>query len=351
MEKTGLYIHFPFCKRACFYCHFVKQEYDGPLVERYIAALTEEIGLHADTGCVIDSIYIGGGSPSLLTPAQLATITGAIARGFTLEKDIEFTVELNPEDVNKNLLQAMKEEGVNRLSIGTQSFDPLDLDYLQRTHSSGQNIEAIETALDCGFTNLNIDFIISLITQSKDTLAANFARLHRYDIPHISAYILEDVENGESKDDRDRDLYFYTCKSLQRLGYNHYEVSNFSKPGCRSRHNLKYWRNDRYIGAGLSASGYLEGRDYKNCIDFDRYFEKIGAGRLPQEDSEQLDPGVRRIVTGLRMMEGVPEEYFSNHPDALDLLLSNDKLTRKGGKIAVDPSQILLLNEILTYFM
>ncbi|HLP61767.1 MAG TPA: radical SAM family heme chaperone HemW [Candidatus Deferrimicrobium sp.] len=357
MEHTGIYIHIPFCKRKCFYCHFVKGEYDAETVEKYTDALVKEFRLKAesnntnDTNDTIDTVYIGGGSPSLLSETQISTIIEGLYNNFSITTDIEFTIELNPEDVTLGQLKNLKNAGINRLSIGTQSFLPADLHYLRRTHGVQQSLAAVETALDAGFTNINIDFIISLPTQTRETLATNLAVLKRYNIPHLSAYILEDVEEGEEKNKRDEELYFFTVDYLKNLGYIQYEVSNFSKKDYRCKHNLKYWENKSYIGTGLSASGYEHGQDYKNTENLKEYFSKINTGCLPQAEVNRGEVNFRGIVMGLRLLAGISAGHFDKYPNEVELLLNNGFLIRRGNKIAVPPGKILLLNEILTYFV
>lgn len=351
MKEIGIYLHVPFCKRKCFYCHFVKRKYDGELVEKYIDALVKETQCRANPGYIIDTIFFGGGSPSLLNERQISTIVDCLYKYFQISDSIEFTIEMNPEDVTPGKLKGLKEAGINRLSIGVQSFIPKDLQYLKRTHNARQAVSAVENALACGFANINLDFIISLPGQNKETLAANFSFLQQYDIPHISAYLLEDVAEGEEKETRDHELYFYTVEHLSGLGYIQYEVSNFSKAGYQCRHNLKYWENRDYVGIGLSASGYEEEVDYKNTENLKRYFEKIDAGQLPQTEAKKRDPTVRSIVMGLRLLEGIPITNFENYPEQLEFLLSNGLLICKGNKVAVNPGKILLLNEILMYFI
>lgn len=351
MERTGIYIHIPFCKRKCFYCHFVKGTFDNETADRYIDALVEELRLRCTKEYIIDTIYLGGGSPSLLNERQISAVADALYKYFNIHDTIEFTIEANPEDVTAEKLKAYKNTGINRISIGTQSFSPADLDYLKRNHSVRQSLAAVETALETGFSNINLDFIIGLPTQDKKNLEKNFAVLKTLNIPHISAYLLEDVEEGEEKNTRDHELYFFTVRHLAGLGYTHYEVSNFSKPGYQSRHNLKYWNNESYIGAGLSASGYENGTDYRNAASFNAYFKKINAGKLPHVERTRRTPTVRGIVMGLRLLEGIPDRCFEDFPGQTEFLLSNRFLVRRNNRIAVNPVKILLLNEILTYFI
>jgi oxygen-independent coproporphyrinogen-3 oxidase len=350
-QKIGIYIHIPFCKRGCFYCHFFKRGYDPDLVDKYTRAVAAEIRLRTNPGYVVDSIYIGGGSPSLLQERLVAVVMGAVNDHFKMAPSVECSLEANPEDVSENKLRCWKELGINRLSIGTQSFIQEDLNYLKRTHDVSQSLKAIENALKMGFSNINTDFIISLPTQTRETLKDTFSVLKNYHIPHVSAYLLEEVEESEEKSTRDNDLYFFTRDFLGQLGYIHYEVSNFSRTGFQSRHNLKYWKNESYIGIGLSAAGYENGSDYKNTIDFDEYFEKINQGKLPQVEIDASDDNVRAIVMGLRLLEGISIDYFNDCPEELEFLLSNGFLVRRDGRIAVNPGKLLLLNEILIYFL
>ncbi|HLP44832.1 MAG TPA: radical SAM family heme chaperone HemW [Candidatus Kapabacteria bacterium] len=351
MEHIGIYIHIPFCKRKCFYCHFVKGEYDAETINKYTGALVKEFRLRGNVHENIDTVYIGGGSPSLLNETQISAIVDGLYNNFSIAPHLEFTIELNPEDVTLGQLKNLRNAGINRLSIGTQSFVPADLHYLKRTHSVQQSLAAVENAFDAGFTNINIDFIISLPTQTKETLATDFAVLKRYNIPHLSAYILEDVEEGEEKNKRDEELYFFTVAYLKSHGYIQYEVSNFSKKGYRCKHNLKYWENKSYIGTGLSASGYEHGQDYKNTENLKEYFSKINAGCLPQAEVNRGDVNFRGIVMGLRLLAGISAGHFDKYPNEVELLLNNGFLIRRGNKIAVPPEKILLLNEILTYFV
>ncbi len=350
MKKIGIYIHIPFCKRACFYCHFVKQEYDAHLAEKYIDALVKEIHLRSNPAYLIDSIYIGGGSPSLLRESQVSAIIKAITDHSRMVPSPECTLEVNPEDISLHKLRGLKDLGINRLSIGTQSFIPKDLHYLKRTHDARQSAEAIENALAAGFANINVDFIISLPSQTRKTLKENFSMLKNYDIPHVSAYLLEEVEDSEAKNARDHKLYFFTRDFLQGLGYIHYEVSNFSFKGFHSRHNLGYWENKSYIGVGLSASGYEQGWDYKNTCHFREYFEALHQQKFPQAEVKRSDPVFRRVVMGSRLFRGISISAFQNYREPLEMLISEGFLIKRGGRIAVNPQKILLLNEILTYF-
>ena len=354
MKKIGVYIHIPFCKRKCFYCHFLKYAYEPELVEKYVNALIKEIRLRADSRYIVDTLYFGGGSPGLLSGKQTAAIMAALRENFGFAPGCEITLEMNPEDVNGEKLKTLHEQGINRLSLGIQSFATADLTYLKRAHSREQSLTAVEEAQNAGFTSLNLDFIISLPDQDKKILEQNFLAARKYKIPHISAYILEGIKekNEGKKEQRDHDLYFFSRDLLASFGYRQYEVSNFARgKKSRSKHNLKYWQNKEYMGLGTGASGYEAGVDYKNTTSIKNYFAGIAAGRLPHVETGKLACDTRRIVMGLRLLEGIAASSFKNYPRELEMLLSGGLLLERSGRIAVHPDKILLLNEILGYFI
>jgi oxygen-independent coproporphyrinogen-3 oxidase len=343
LKKTGLYIHFPFCRRACFYCHFFKKTFAKDLSDHYIKYLIKEARLRKNDDLALDTVYVGGGSPSLISPGQLQLILNAMARYFRLASSVEITLEANPEDIGKQQLKAFQGLGVNRLSIGVQSF-------LKRTHSATQAELAVELAREAGFANISIDLIIGLESQTAKSMELNFRAIEKFKPAHISVYILEGVPRPIS-DDRDARLYFQARQALIDLGYEHYEVSNFCRPGKASQHNLKYWCNQPYVGIGASAAGYMDGIDYRNFSNLEKYHIALQSGKMPQARIGQMDPAKRRIITGLRLLDGIPASAFNLFSTSTDFLLSEGFLVRRGRNIAVPPEKILLLNEILGYFM
>jgi oxygen-independent coproporphyrinogen-3 oxidase len=208
----------------------------------------------------------------------------------------------------------------------------------------------MELSRDAGFANVSLDLIIGLPTQTAGSMAANFRAVETLRPSHVSVYILERVPRPES-DDRDARRYFLARRALLDLGYEHYEVSNFCRPGKASRHNLKYWRMAPYVGIGPSAAGFLDGEDYRDVSDLGKYNAAIQGGKLPLAKTRQLDPARRRIVTGLRLLAGIPATALASFPKETDFLLHEGFLVRRGGHIAVPAEKILLLNEILGYFM
>ena len=350
MKKAGLYIHFPFCRRACFYCHFFKKNYGPDAASRYLDCLVAEMKLRRDPDLVVDTVYFGGGSPSLLSGEQLRTMLLAVQKNFPLAAGREITLEANPEDITEKQLEAFHDLGVNRLSLGVQSFQERDLRFLKRTHGATEAVQAVTMAREAGFANISIDLIIGLETQTCQSMKLNFHTIEKLKPTHISVYILEGVPRPIN-DDRDARIYFQARENLLALGYQHYEVSNYCYPGKTSRHNLKYWQNQPYLGLGASAAGYFHGRDYKNFPDLKKYYAALEQGKLPQMRTKQMDPEKRRIITGLRLFEGIPASVFKAFSTSTDFLLAEGFLVHNGKNLAVPPEKILLLNEILTYFL
>lgn len=354
MSKAGLYVHFPFCRRACFYCHFFKKKHRPDLVASCLRHLELEMGRRRDPGLELDTVYIGGGSPSLLSAGQVSRLLAAAAKVFSLSGRAEITLEANPEDLSLPMLRELRAAGINRLSVGSQSFQDRDLRFLGRRHSAAQAIQALAMANDAGFANISLDLIIGLPTQTPKSMEANFRVIAALAPAHVSVYILENVPrpvSGDSSPERDARLYFQARAALLGLGFEHYEVSNFSRPGWASRHNLKYWRLEPYVGLGPSAAGYLDGTDYRNFSNLKKYETAVQSGKLPLARTKQLDPAKRRIITGLRLLKGIPSAAFASFPSATDFLLHEGFLVRLGKNIAVPPERILLLNEILGYFV
>jgi len=350
LSRAGLYIHFPFCRRACFYCHFFKKRFQPPAAAEWLRWLKREMRLRRDPGLDIASVYLGGGSPSLLDPGQVNGLLREAAKHFRFHADCEVSLEANPEDLSPPLLQDLRGAGVNRLSIGAQSFQPRDLRYLRRSHDAGQAINACSMARDAGFRNVSLDLIVGLPVQTARSMELNFRVVEALKPSHVSLYILENVPRPEA-DARDARLYRQACRALAGLGFVHYEVSNFARPGRASRHNLKYWRMQPYIGLGPSAAGFLDGIDYRNVSDLGRYDHAVRSGKLPLVKTRQWDPAKRRIVTGLRLLQGVPASAFSPFPDETSFLLREGFLVRRNRNISVPEEKILLLNEILGYFI
>ncbi len=327
----GIYIHIPFCERKCSYCDFYSIT-NKALVERYIDCLTREIeifSLWQQGECFplnVETIFFGGGTPSVLLPFHLEKIITALDKFFNLSNIKEITIECNPGTHFVQNLQSYKSLGINRISIGVQSFEPNELIFLDRIHSASEAINSIENALK-EFDNLSIDLIFSIPIQTEHSLEKTLNTIEQFDLKHISAYSLiyekgtklyKDLINRiiEPKDE-ETDYLFYSliCKTLRSYGFEHYEVSNFAKPNFECLHNLRYWRHQDYIGFGASAHSYFKGKRYWNFRSIGKYFDYIQKGLLPIENQETIGYKERlleSLMLGLRS-EGIDFASFQNN--------------------------------------
>lgn len=289
MIDTSIYIHIPFCDHKCIYCDFYSIITLKNL-EEYLNALKKEIDFFADRysdNRKIISIYFGGGTPSLIEPDLIRTIIEKISKRFFLSSDVEITLETNPGTVNKDKLKTFKEIGINRLSIGVQSFKDEELKFLTRIHNSHTAIKTVLDAYENGFKNISIDLIFNLPKQTKEIWQRNLEIAINLPITHISAYslILEKgtilnkmVLDGKIEiqdEDYDADLYEYTIDFLNQNGFNQYEVSNFAKPGFESIHNNSYWSYKDYLGFGTSSHSFVDGKRWWNYSSLSFYIKSI----------------------------------------------------------------------------
>jgi len=326
MSQPGLYIHVPFCETKCGYCDFYSVTSLSDIPE-YIKAILEEISLYGHDFKCFDTIYIGGGTPSLLSPAALSEILTQARNTFSIADDAEITVEVNPADAHPHFLTSLRRTGVNRLNIGIQSFDENILRFLERRHTPKQALQSIAQARAAGFDNIGLDLIYGIPDQSllswKDTLSWALS----FEPEHLSCYqlSLEDDtplgrrhQKGEfalPDEDGQSDFFLTTADILEETGYLHYEVSNFARDeSCKSRHNQKYWRHIPYLGLGPAAHSFSGQRRWWNHRSIKQYLLDILEGRRPVEGSEQLTLSQKRLETcflGLRTGEGVSMQHFS----------------------------------------
>ncbi len=280
-KRLGLYIHIPFCMKKCLYCDF----YSIPAANEQLKSLyLEALMLHFEEHSlqlapyIIDSVYFGGGTPSLLSAEQVAMLLKKLKKNFFISDKCEITLEANPGTVDKQKLISFRKSGINRLSIGCQSFFDNDLSVCGRIHSSIDNVKAIDDAQKAGFKNINVDIMYGLPGQNLQNVLASIERAVKLGVTHISLYGLK-VEEGTPfytmqnqkkivlpDEDTESDMYFVSCDILKKLGFKHYEISNFAKPGFESVHNLKYWNCDEYVGFGPSSHSFFSGKRfyYKN---------------------------------------------------------------------------------------
>jgi oxygen-independent coproporphyrinogen-3 oxidase len=343
MTRPGLYVHVPFCEKKCGYCNFYSISSPSHIPE-YIKALLEEISLYHEEFSFFDTIYIGGGTPSLLSPAALSDILRQARNTFVIAADAEITVEVNPADAHLHFLTYLRQTGVNRLNIGVQSFDENILRFLDRRHTPEQAMRAIELARTAGFDNIGLDFIYGIPGQSPLSWKVTLSQALSLHPEHLSCYQLslepdtplgqryQDGEFALPGEDEQVDLFMMTSDILEEAGYLHYEVSNFARDeSFKSRHNQKYWRHIPYLGVGPAAHSFSGNRRWWNHRSVKQYLLDIREGRRPVEDSEQLTPTQQRLETcflGLRTREGIPFQPFSGqqgnvHPAEKEQVLND----------------------------
>lgn len=316
MHNLGLYIHIPFCAKKCAYCDFYSTFAEDTVVARYLSAIKKEIkkwgGL---TDRPIDTIYIGGGTPSVLGE-KIADIVKTVYDNFCVCEDAEITVEANPCSINKEFLRAARVWGVNRLSIGVQSGNDSELKELHRTHTAKQAVEAFKMAREEGFSNISLDLMLCLPDSNIETLRKNLKYITDLNPEHISAYMLKIEENTLFAKKSDLNLpdeegeaqqYLYMCEYLKSKGYEHYEISNFCKNGKESRHNLRYWQTEEYIGIGPSAHSFLDGKRFFYPSNLKEFI----SSPQTQFDSDGGDKE-ERLMLGLRLKAGVDMTEFYN---------------------------------------
>lgn len=328
-DTAALYLHIPFCEKRCVYCDFYTVAGRNDAIPRYLDALAREIALRAAQspwrGLRFGTVFFGGGTPSLLTPQQVAAVLAALGAHFQLLPDAEITLETNPGTTNAGALAGYFEAGINRLSLGVQSFWPDELQQLDRLHSVADIENTVAAARAAGIANLSLDLIFALPGQRPSRWRHNLARAIAMQPEHISAYNLT-IEKGTPlfkllkagkvkplSEWQERVLYRYTIETLERAGFEHYEISNYARPGYHSRHNSKYWDGSRYLGLGASAHSFDGRQRFWNVDNYVHYCQALEAGRLPQEQGEVLTPEQARfemIFLGLRRRHGVDRSIY-----------------------------------------
>jgi oxygen-independent coproporphyrinogen-3 oxidase len=366
---AGIYIHIPYCKQACIYCDFhfsTTHKNKGEL----LACIRKEIVLRKDElqNETIETIYFGGGTPSICSAEELAAILETINNNFSVVHDCEITLEANPDDLAQDKITSLKAIGINRLSIGVQSFFEEDLLWMNRAHNALQARACISDALDAGITNISVDLIFAtpMLTQAK--LEANLEILMGYAIPHLSCYNLtieektnlhHQVKNKKINvvaDETAVQQFYFIRKYLQEHGYEHYEISNYAKPGNYSKHNTAYWQREKYLGIGPSAHSYNGVTRSWNIRNNELYIKSITANTLANEcevlSKENMFNEV--MLTGLRTQWGVSlpvlEKEFGPQllivKSVFDKLIRDEKLQLKGNQITILPPYLVMADSI-----
>jgi len=319
-SPPGLYIHVPFCKTKCPYCDFYSVT-DMSLVDQWLGGIDREMAVYEDLFPRFDSIYFGGGTPSLLDGEVLERLMGSIRSHWPAAPGEEVTLEANPDDVTEDKLHLYRSLGVNRLSLGIQSFDDGELAFLKRRHSAAGALKAVDLVKSCGFDNFGIDLMYGLRGQTREGWLRTLERAVSLDPAHLSCYQLTIEsrtpfgllqEKGSLRPLREaaeRRFFLDTSRFLTGHGFIHYEISNFARTADRiSRHNSKYWTHTPYLGMGPAAHSFNEGRRWWNYRSLDRYLESIGSGLKPVEGDEALTPEQMRLETlyfGFRTARGL----------------------------------------------
>jgi len=380
-EPLGLYLHVPFCVSRCTYCDFFTKPLDDPSrVAVFARALAAEIGITAGDlgvrGRRVDTVYFGGGTPSLLEPEDLEAILRGAAAAFRIDPGAEISLEANPESVTTEKLRAFRALGINRLSLGTQSFRPRILETLGRAHSPEEALRAAETARSAGFGNLSIDLMLALPGQDRAGLEEDIRIAARLAPDHLSAYLLEmdketalraRIERAELEgptEDQAAEMYDLTREALKGAGLRQYEISSFARPGFECRHNLKYWTDDQFLGCGPSGWSYLGGRRFRVTRDLEGYLEAVRRGAPPDREEDEVPAETRfaeAVFAGLRLLEGIDLEAIGRRHGIPDPLASRlprilemeeaGLLARDGSRIRLTPRALPIANEVFRAFL
>ena len=315
----GIYLHIPFCEAICNYCNFNRELVRTGMKRRYIEALAREIESAGDGGRA-DSVFFGGGTPSVLDPADVRTLIARCRSSFALDPAAEITLEANPETASRPRLEGYRSAGVTRLSLGVQSFRDAELRRLGRVHTAARAVEAFRSARAAGFDDVSVDLMVWLPEQTPEDWRETLDVLLRLDPGHVSFYLLELYPNAPLREDMARGgwaqapddvaagMYDEALDRLEAAGYRQYEISNAARPGRRCRHNLKYWSDGAWVGFGCGAHSTRDGRRWRNMSETVSYVERVAAGASPVAQRTALsteDRATDALFLGLRLTEGV----------------------------------------------
>lgn len=387
-KNIGLYIHIPFCKRKCEYCDFKSYAGKEELVDEYIKWLkyeVKEVGEgnrldyenHLDKLAIVKTIYIGGGTPSLIESKYINEILEVVKQNYTLENDLEITIEVNPGTVNQEKLEQYKKSGINRLSIGLQSTHDRLLKKLGRIHNYEEFLNTFELARKVGFENINVDLMLGLPEQSIEDLKESVEEVIKLNPEHISVYSLiveegtpfykklEENELELPEEEIERKMYWTVKQELEKAGYIHYEISNFAKAGFESKHNLSCWNQEEYIGFGTSAHSYTNNVRYSNIDSMEEYIDNFKkeneADNFVFHEKQNKDSKMKEfMMLGLRKIEGVSIKEFKNrftlnpifvYRKELEKLVTEELIEIDGDKIKLTNKGLDLANLVWEEFV
>ncbi|MEW5950778.1 MAG: radical SAM family heme chaperone HemW [Elusimicrobiota bacterium] len=355
----GLYIHIPFCKRKCHYCDFCSYE-NLSAIEDYLNLLEKEAEIKKEFTAEFETVYIGGGTPSVLNENEIEKLFSVIRESFKLSKNAEITFEANPESLNLEKAKLLYDLGANRLSLGAQSFDDNNLSYLGRLSSSSQFILSFERAKKAGFKNISVDLIYGIPGTTVNNWIKDLKKATSLEFNHISCYCLEIYENtplGKKKDtvseEEQEKMFFASCEILNKAGFDHYEISNFAKKGFASKHNLNYWLRGDYLGLGISAASCLGRLRTVNEKDFSKYRSKIEKNKEPYSFKEKLsenDVYREKLMLALRLKDGIEYEgdIFIKFKNKMETAFKKGLLEIEGGKVRIKEKFWFISNSIIS---
>jgi oxygen-independent coproporphyrinogen-3 oxidase len=362
-----LYVHIPFCPKVCPYCSFYKEASDRNKTQAFLDSILLDLErrLREIPGCRLETIFFGGGTPSALSVKQLDFLLSGLHRRLDLSRLREWTLEMNPATVSLEKARMLRDFGVNRISIGVQSWDPEMLNRLGRVHSAQQAERSFHIVREAGFTNLNLDLIFGVPGQSIETWQRTVEKTVSLAPEHISAYCLtfeEDTEffrrfqSGEMTQDAEQDASFYelTMASLATAGYSQYEISNYAKPGYECLHNLAYWLGRNYLGLGPSAFSTIGERRWQNTPDTSRYIEQLRSSIEPINFKEHVSDGVRKaegIAFGLRTALGVSASEMTSWRSEVDALRQEGYIQEENARIRLTAKGRMVADSIAELFV
>jgi oxygen-independent coproporphyrinogen III oxidase len=379
----GLYVHVPFCSSICNYCNFNRGLFDAALKERYVAAVEREIRLAGD-GAAADTIFFGGGTPSLLDPSEIGRLIAACRDSFEVDAASEITLETNPETSSLERMERFRAAGVNRISFGVQSFHDEELHRLGRIHSADRAREALREARAAGFDNISLDLMMWLPEQTHAQWQSNVEALIDVDPDHASLYLLELYPNAPLKEDMARagwsqapdddaaDMYLWSLDRLERAGYHQYEISNVSRPQRESRHNLKYWQDGEWLGFGCGAHSTRRGVRWRNVSSTEEYAARLDPPLRGTSNGLRMSTIAERralareqrleeaLFTGLRLSRGVDLRQYGDrygidvwgrYGSALESFVSGGLVLVEGNRLRLSRKGMLLANEVLQAFV
>ncbi|OGS17938.1 MAG: hypothetical protein A2219_02005 [Elusimicrobia bacterium RIFOXYA2_FULL_50_26] len=358
---AGLYIHIPFCRRKCGYCDFYSTDFNPRHAASLINAVINEMSFHG--GARAGTVYLGGGTPSILPARLLNKLFAAMRSSFDISESAEVTAEANPESLTAAACKSFAENGVNRLSIGVQSFNDSELAMLGRIHTSRDAVAAFLRARKAGFKNVSIDLIYGLPGQSERAWLENLKRAMALGPDHLSIYPLT-IEHDTPlsragtvvSQDSQAALYEIAMDYLQSCGFEQYELSNWAKPGYACRHNLVYWNNESYIGLGPAAASYLNGRRFKNIDSVSGYISAIKSGKNAVSETDEISTRVKlaeemilklRLNGGVALRTGITDIYG----DSIKKLTSSRLIETAGSHIRLTRKGKLLANQVFMEFV